>query len=141
MPVRGLPWDDRITLRLGGFNIEPDLDGLTFCIAAQHSLVTEGLRYVRLLLGFSKGGMNAWIWGVKLEFMSALVPMASQSTEMSSRNWMMRRLIIDKIFQHSPSTPCRIIRTRLNTQVEPRAYPLHHSGPEGLPPPLRAPDR
>jgi homoserine O-acetyltransferase len=29
--------------------------------------------------------------------MDALVPMASQPTEMSSRNWMMRRLIIDTI--------------------------------------------
>ena len=29
--------------------------------------------------------------------MDALVPMASQPTEMSSRNWMMRRLIIDSI--------------------------------------------
>jgi len=69
-------------------------------VAAQHRLVTEGLglRHVRLLLGFSMGGMNAWIWGVKHpEFMDALVPMASQPTEMSSRNWMMRRLIIDSI--------------------------------------------
>ena len=31
------------------------------------------------------------------DFMDALVPMASQPTEMSSRNWMMRRLIIDTI--------------------------------------------
>jgi homoserine O-acetyltransferase/O-succinyltransferase len=29
--------------------------------------------------------------------MDALVPMASQPTEMSSRNWMMRRLIVDSI--------------------------------------------
>jgi homoserine acetyltransferase len=31
------------------------------------------------------------------DFMDALVPMPSQPTEMSSRNWMMRRLIIDSI--------------------------------------------
>jgi hypothetical protein len=31
------------------------------------------------------------------DFMDAVVPMASQPTEMSSRNWMMRRLIIDSI--------------------------------------------
>jgi homoserine O-acetyltransferase len=44
------------------------------------------------------GGMNAWIWGVKYpDFMDVLVPMASQPTEMSSRNWMMRRLITDSI--------------------------------------------
>jgi homoserine O-acetyltransferase/O-succinyltransferase len=69
-------------------------------VAAQYRLVTEGLGlgHVRLLLGFSMGGMNAWIWGIKHpKFMDALVPMASQPTEMSSRNWMMRRLIIDSI--------------------------------------------
>lgn len=69
-------------------------------VAAQHRLVTEGLgiRRLRLVLGNSMGGMQTWIWGVKYpEFMDALVPMASQPTEMSSRNWMMRRLIIDSI--------------------------------------------
>jgi homoserine O-acetyltransferase len=29
--------------------------------------------------------------------MDALVPMASQPTEMSSRNWMMRRLLIETV--------------------------------------------
>jgi homoserine O-acetyltransferase len=44
------------------------------------------------------GGMNAWMWGEKYPgFMDALVPMASQPTEMASRNWMMRRIIIDGI--------------------------------------------
>ncbi len=69
-------------------------------VAAQYKLVTEGLgvRRVRLVLGNSMGGMHTWIWGVAHpEFMDALVPMASQSTEMSSRNWMMRRLVIDAI--------------------------------------------
>src|SRR5262249_49867203 len=69
-------------------------------VLAQYRLLTEGLgiRHVRLVLGFSMGGMNAWIWGEKYpEFMDALVPMASQPSAMSSRNWMMRRLIIDGI--------------------------------------------
>ena len=44
------------------------------------------------------GGMESWIWGVTYpDFMDALAPMASQPTEMSSRNWMMRRLIVDSI--------------------------------------------
>ena len=44
------------------------------------------------------GGMQTWIWGVSYpDFMDALVPMASQPTEMSSRNWMMRRMLIDAI--------------------------------------------
>jgi homoserine O-acetyltransferase len=69
-------------------------------VEAQYRLVTEGLgiRHVRLVLGFSMGGMNAWILSVKHpDFMDALVPMASQPTAMASRNWMMRRLIIDSI--------------------------------------------
>ena len=69
-------------------------------VSAQYRLVTEGLgiRHLRLVLGFSMGGMNAWIWGGTYpEFMDTLVPMASQPAEMSSRNWMMRRLVIDSI--------------------------------------------
>ena len=69
-------------------------------VAAQYKLVTEGLglRRVRLILGFSMGGMHAWIWGIRYpDFMDALVPMASQPTAMASRNWMMRRLIMDSI--------------------------------------------
>jgi homoserine O-acetyltransferase len=42
--------------------------------------------------------MQTWIWAQKYpDFMDAAVPMASLPTEMSSRNWMMRRLIIDSI--------------------------------------------
>jgi homoserine O-acetyltransferase/O-succinyltransferase len=69
-------------------------------VTAQYLLVTEGLgiRHLRLVLGNSMGGMHTWIWGVKHpEFMDTLVPMASQPTEMSSRNWMMRRMLIDAI--------------------------------------------
>ncbi len=69
-------------------------------VAAQHRLVTEGLgiRRLRLVLGNSMGGMQTWIWGSKYpDLMDALVPMASMPTEMSSRNWMMRRLIVDSI--------------------------------------------
>jgi homoserine O-acetyltransferase len=69
-------------------------------VLAQYRLVTEGLgvRHLRLIIGNSMGGMHTWIWGVSYpDFMDALVPMASQPTEMSSRNWMMRRLIIDTI--------------------------------------------
>jgi homoserine O-acetyltransferase len=69
-------------------------------VAAQYKLVTEGLglRHVRMVLGNSMGGMHTWIWGVTYpEFMDALVPMASQPTEMAGRNWMMRRMLIDAI--------------------------------------------
>jgi homoserine O-acetyltransferase/O-succinyltransferase len=69
-------------------------------VAAQYKLLTEGLKvgHLRLVLGNSMGGMESWIWGVSYpQFMDVLVPMASQPTEMSSRNWMMRRLIIDAV--------------------------------------------
>jgi homoserine O-acetyltransferase/O-succinyltransferase len=69
-------------------------------VATQYRLVTEGLgiHHLRLVMGNSMGGMHTWIWGVTYpDFMDSLVPMASQPAEMSSRNWMMRRLIIDTI--------------------------------------------
>jgi homoserine O-acetyltransferase len=69
-------------------------------VAAQYRLVTEGLgiRHLRLVIGNSMGGMHTWIWGVTHPAaMDALVPMASQPTEMSGRNWMLRRMLIDAI--------------------------------------------
>lgn len=69
-------------------------------VRVQYRLVTEvlGVRHLRLVIGNSMGGMHTWLWGEKYpDFMDALVPMASQPTAMSSRNWMMRRLIIDTI--------------------------------------------
>lgn len=69
-------------------------------VVAQYRLVTEGLgvKHLRLVIGNSMGGMHTWVWGVKYpDFMDALAPMASQPTAMSSRNWMMRRLIVDSI--------------------------------------------
>jgi homoserine O-acetyltransferase len=69
-------------------------------VLAQHRLLTEHLniRHLRLLIGNSMGGMHAWIWGVRYpEFMDTLVPMASQPTEMSGRNWMLRRMLIELV--------------------------------------------
>ncbi|HEV8524504.1 MAG TPA: alpha/beta fold hydrolase [Terriglobales bacterium] len=69
-------------------------------VHAQYRLVTEhlGVRHLRLVLGNSMGGMQVWIWAQRYpDFMDVAVPMASLPTEMSGRNWMMRRLIIDSI--------------------------------------------
>lgn len=69
-------------------------------VEAQYRLLKEhlGLNHVRLIIGNSMGGMHAWIWGVKHPaYMDALVPMASQPSEMASRNWMMRRLLVETI--------------------------------------------
>ena len=69
-------------------------------VDAQYRLVKEhlGVKHLRLVIGNSMGGMQVWIWAQKYaNFMDIAVPMASLPTEMSGRNWMMRRLIIDSI--------------------------------------------
>jgi homoserine O-acetyltransferase/O-succinyltransferase len=69
-------------------------------VRAQYRLATEhlGLRHVRLVIGNSMGGMHTWMWAQRYPgFMDVAVPMASLPTEMSGRNWLMRRLIIDSI--------------------------------------------
>ena len=69
-------------------------------VDAQYRLVKEhlGLPHLRLVIGNSMGGMQAWIWAQKYPgFMDVAVPMASLPTEMSGRNWMMRRLLVESI--------------------------------------------
>jgi len=69
-------------------------------VDAQYRLVKEhlGVRHLRLVLGNSMGGMQTWMWAQKYpDFMDVAVPMASLPVEMSGRNWIMRRLIIDAI--------------------------------------------
>ena len=60
-------------------------------VEAQYRLIKEGLgiKHLRLVMGNSMGGMHSWMWGVKYpEYMDALVPMASQPSEMAARDWM-----------------------------------------------------
>jgi homoserine O-acetyltransferase len=69
-------------------------------VDAQYRLVTEhlGVKHLRLVIGNSMGGMQTWMWAQRHpSFMDIAVPMASLPTEMSGRNWMTRRLIIDSI--------------------------------------------
>ena len=69
-------------------------------VAGHHRLVTDGLgiKHLRLVTGNSMGGMHTWLWGVKYpDFMDALMPMAAQPTEVSGRNWMTRRMMIELI--------------------------------------------
>jgi homoserine O-acetyltransferase len=69
-------------------------------VDAQYRLLSEGLgiRHVRLIIGNSMGGMNVWVWGERYpDYMDALVPMASQPTAMASRNWMLRRMMLETI--------------------------------------------
>jgi homoserine O-acetyltransferase len=69
-------------------------------VRAQYLLITQGLgvRHLRLVIGNSMGGMQAWLWGEYYpRAMDALVPMASVPAQMSGRNWLMRRMIVDAI--------------------------------------------
>jgi homoserine O-acetyltransferase len=84
---------DGLRARFPNYNYDDMVD-------AQYRLVKEGLgiRHLRLVIGNSMGGMHTWLWGEKYpDYMDALAPMAAQPTAMASRNWMMRRLIIDTI--------------------------------------------
>lgn len=69
-------------------------------VLAQYRLVTEalGIKHLRLVMGYSMGGMHTWLWGQKYpDMMDALVPMASQPNALSGRNWMLRRMLIESI--------------------------------------------
>jgi homoserine O-acetyltransferase len=69
-------------------------------VEANQRLVAEHLRvkHLRLVLGNSMGGMESWLWAEEYpRMMDVAVPMASLPTAMASRNWIMRRLIIDSI--------------------------------------------
>jgi homoserine O-acetyltransferase/O-succinyltransferase len=69
-------------------------------IAAQHRLLTEGLKvnHLRLVLGTSMGGMQTWLWGeLHPEFMDALMPLASLPAQISGRNRAWRKMIAESI--------------------------------------------
>jgi homoserine O-acetyltransferase len=69
-------------------------------VEAQYRLLTEGLRvnHARLIMGTSMGGMHTWLWGERHpDFMDALMPLASLPTQISGRNRVWRRIVIDAI--------------------------------------------
>jgi homoserine O-acetyltransferase len=69
-------------------------------IQAQYQLLTDGLKvnHLRLVMGTSMGGMHSWLWGeIHPDFMDALMPLASLPTQISGRNRVWRRVIIDSI--------------------------------------------
>lgn len=74
--------------------------GYVDMVEAQYRLVTEGLGvdHLRLVMGASMGGMHTWLWGERHpEFMDALMPLASLPTQISGRNRVWRRVVIDAI--------------------------------------------
>ena len=69
-------------------------------VEAQFRLLTEGLKvnHLRLGMGTSMGGMHSWLWAeTHPEFMDAVMPLASVPTQISGRNRVWRRMIIDAI--------------------------------------------
>jgi homoserine O-acetyltransferase len=69
-------------------------------VEAQYRLLKDGLgvNHARLIMGTSMGGMHTWLWGeTHPEFMDALMPLASLPTQISGRNRVWRRMIIDAI--------------------------------------------
>jgi homoserine O-acetyltransferase/O-succinyltransferase len=74
--------------------------GYSDMVEAQYRLLTEGLgvNHLRLVMGTSMGGMQTWVWGEHhAEFMDALMPLASLPAQISGRNRVWRKTIIDAI--------------------------------------------
>ncbi len=73
-------------------------------VDAQHRVLIEalGVNHLRLVMGTSMGGMQAWVWGERHpQFMDALMPLASLPTQIAGRNRVWRKLIIDAL-RHDP---------------------------------------
>jgi homoserine O-acetyltransferase len=69
-------------------------------VDAQYRLLTEGLgvNHLKLVMGTSMGGMQAWVWGERYPaFMDSLMPLASLPAQVSGRNRVWRRTVIDAI--------------------------------------------
>jgi len=96
--------------------------GYVDIVTAQYRLLTEGLgvNHLRLVMGTSMGGMHTWLWGERYpDFMDALMPLASLPIQISGRNRVWRRVLIDAI-RHDPewkhgnySTQPQSLRTAL----------------------------
>jgi homoserine O-acetyltransferase len=69
-------------------------------VGAEYRLLTEGLgvKHARLIMGTSMGCMHSWLWGEQhADFMDALMPLACLPTQVSGRNRVWRRTVIDAI--------------------------------------------
>jgi homoserine O-acetyltransferase len=74
--------------------------GYSDVVGAQHLLVREGLGVdrLRLVLGVSMGGMQAWMWAERYPaMMDAVMPIACQPIAISGRNMIFRRILTEAI--------------------------------------------
>lgn len=69
-------------------------------VRGEHLVLTEGLHvdHLRLVGGTSMGCMHSWVWAEKYpDFMDAALPLACLPIQISGRNRMIRRMIMDSI--------------------------------------------
>lgn len=69
-------------------------------VNAQYRLVRDGLGvdHLRLVLGVSMGGMQAWMWAERYpDMMDAVMPIACQPMQISGRNLIFRRILTEAI--------------------------------------------
>jgi homoserine O-acetyltransferase/O-succinyltransferase len=74
--------------------------GYNDMVDAQYRLLNEGLgvNHLRLVMGTSMGGMHSWVWGQRYpEFMDAVMPLASLPTQITGRNRVWRKTLIEAI--------------------------------------------
>jgi homoserine O-acetyltransferase len=74
--------------------------GYTDMVKLQHELVTKGLglTHLKLVMGTSMGAMHTWVWGYMFpDFVSGLVPLASNPVEVAGRNRVWRKLLMNAI--------------------------------------------
>jgi homoserine O-acetyltransferase len=73
-------------------------------VSLQHELLEKGLNvnHLRLILGTSMGCMHSWIWGETYpDFMDAMMPLACLPVQITGRNRVWRKLVMDGI-RHDP---------------------------------------
>jgi homoserine O-acetyltransferase len=69
-------------------------------VELQHRLVTQhlGIRRLKLIIGISMGGMQAWLWGVTYpDAVQALIPIAAMPTAIQGRNLLWRTILTHAI--------------------------------------------
>ena len=65
-------------------------------VALQHQLITQhlGIARLRLILGISMGGMQAWMWATRYpDAMDGIIPIAAMPTAITGRNLLWRRIL------------------------------------------------
>jgi homoserine O-acetyltransferase len=69
-------------------------------VTLQYRLITEGIGIdrLRLIIGISMGGMQAWLWGIRYpDAMDGLVPIAAMPVAIQGRNLLWRRILSQAI--------------------------------------------